>query len=355
MDDNQEKTPLEPQSIPEDNIKKGSKKSITFLCISLLIIVTVGGILYLRVNKLVVPTNYGESVVLKPVDGYKTIIAVGDIACDPTNKFFNEGIGTKDACQQKMVATAIENEKNINGVLILGDIQYDKGELEKYKLSFVEAWKDIKPPLFVTLGNHEYGLGNSDQTFAAFSQYFPAAKLGEKGKGYYSAIIGDWKIYSLNSNCEYVSCNDNSPQINWLNGELAADKNKCSLAMWHHPVFTSGEHRELSSTTRGRNFWKILQQNHVDVILNGHDHNYERFAKQSVDNKLDPNGIREIVSGAGGATHYPLLPLGPKNSEKGVQNRFGYTKMKLYKTHYTWQFIAADNGEVLDSGSDDCI
>lgn len=285
------------------------------------------------------------------------VIAVGDIACAPNESNFNEGNGIVGACQQKAVGRAVENEK-ADAVLLLGDIQYTTGLLADFNLSFVPYWREVKSPIYVAAGNHDYGNGvreaNLKDYGLAFDTYFPQATYQKAGKTYYDFNLGPWQFYVLDSNCTYVGgCDVDSPQLNWLTGKANNTSNLCSVAMWHHPLFTSGPHRLDTDIADRKQFWDVLQSANTDIVLNGHDHNYERFAPQSSEGQPDTKGIREFVSGAGGYSLRKMLQPIQNNSEKQIDDSFGYLVLDLSPGYYSWEFKNID-GMVLDNGTDVC-
>jgi predicted phosphodiesterase len=285
------------------------------------------------------------------------IIAVGDIACSADEANFNDGKGLVDACHQKAVGKAIENE-HADAVMLLGDIQYPTGLVTDYNRSFVPYWRGITIPIYSVPGNHDYGnatrtpsLDGYKQTFKTF---FPSATYEKEGKGYYDFNIAEWQFYALDSNCDYVGgCGDGSDQLNWLTRKVTSSTAKCSIAMWHHPVFTSGEHNALPDITYGRDFWRTLQDAGTDIVLNGHDHDYERFIGQTADGVASDKGIREFVSGTGGYSLRAINEPYTANSEKRIDDQFGYLELELFPGHYTWQFKDVGGG-VLDTGSGSC-
>ena len=173
--------------------------------------------------------------------GDPTIAAAGDIACSPTDGSFNGGLGTSGTCRQLHTSNLLV-DAGLAAVLPLGDVQYECGSsLPDLLGSFDLSWGRVMTLLRPVAGNHEY---NCSATAAGFFEYFGLI-AGEPGKGYYSFDIGNWHLIGLNSNCgvETAGCNATSPQVTWLKEDLAAHPNRCVLAYWHHPLFTSGESR----------------------------------------------------------------------------------------------------------------
>ncbi|MDX6378258.1 MAG: hypothetical protein QOE98_2561, partial [Gaiellaceae bacterium] len=164
--------------------------------------------------------------------------------------------------------------------------------------------------------------------------------------------VGSWHLIALNSNCGNVGgCGASSPQGRWLAADLAAHRNACTLAYWHIPLFSSGGRAAINSQP----LWSALYDAGAEVVLNGHDHIYERFAPQTPGGvRDDARGIREFIVGTGGANHTSLVGLAA-NSEVQNTNTFGILKLTLHANSYDWQFIpAAGTGSFTDSGSQTC-
>ena len=277
------------------------------------------------------------------------IAAAGDIACDPQSSSFNGGLGTPTACRQKYTSDLLLDGAlfpQLAAVLALGDIQYEDGAFAKFGSSYDPAWGRVKTVTRPVPGNHEYGTAAA----AGYFQYFGAA-AGDPSKGYYSYDLGAWHLIALNSNCAAVGgCGTGSPQEQWLRADLAAAASTCVLAYWHHPRFSSGEH---GSDATYDAFWRVLFAAGADVVLTGHDHNYERFALQDPDQRPSPRGIREFVVGTGGRSLRSFLTVQP-NSEVRLNQSFGVLKLTLGATSYAWQFISERDRSILDAGSTAC-
>jgi calcineurin-like phosphoesterase family protein len=222
----------------------------------------------------------------------------------------------------------------------LGDNAYFEGSAKQYSDCYDPTWGAFKSRTFPAPGNHEYQSPGA----TPYYQYF-GANAGTFGQGWYSYEAGDWHVISLNSNYrDGVAVSAGSAQAAWLTADLATHKNRCTLAYWHHPLFTSGPNRP---NTDMRDIWRILYSNGVDVILNGHDHLYERFAPQDPDGRLDVvRGIRQFTVGTGGAALYDVVALSA-NSERVIK-QYGIMKLTLSSDRYDWDFIplagAGDSG-----------
>jgi len=264
------------------------------------------------------------------------IAAAGDIAC-PTGDEPSEG-----SCQQ--LATSDLLVRNVPWtVLTLGDNQYDDGELGEFRRSYAASWGRVKAITRPTPGNHDYHVTGA----AGYHAYFgPLA--GSPHEGYDSFDVGAWHLIALNSNCEAVGCDEGSAQERWLREDLAAHPGACTLAYWHHPRFSSGDHGNDPSVDA---FWRALFEAGADVVLNGHDHTYERFAPQDPDQAADPNGIREFVAGTGGKSLYGFDDPVP-NSQVRIST-FGILELTLRADGYDWRFVSL-TGTVEDAGSGSC-
>ena len=239
---------------------------------------------------------------------------------------------------------------NISGtVFTLGDNAYSNGSASDYTNCYDPSWGRVKSRTRPTPGNHEYQTANASGYFG----YFGSA-AGDPTKGYYSYDLGDWHIIVLNSNssCTTISCAAGSAQEQWLRADLAANTKACTLAYWHHPRFSSG-------ATHGNNtavapFWDALYQYGAEIILNGHEHVYERFAPQTPNATADPaNGIRQFTVGTGGAGLYSFSSTIQPNSEVRNNTSLGVLKLTLRTGGYDWDFIPA-TGSFTDSGSGTC-
>jgi acid phosphatase type 7 len=197
------------------------------------------------------------------------------------------------------------------------------------------------------VGNHEY----NTQGASGYFGYFGAA-AGGPSKGYYSYNRGNWHVVALNSMCENVGgCGADSPMVRWLKRDLAANPRKCTLAYFHHPLFSSGPH---GNQTKMRPTWGVLYAANADVVINGHDHTYERFAPQRPDGTLDRRrGIREFVVGTGGASHYSFGTIKP-NSKVRNADTHGVLKLRLRADSYDWKFVPVAGKTFTDSGSTRC-
>jgi hypothetical protein len=236
-------------------------------------------------------------------------------------------------------------------VYTLGDNAYDNGTADEFKNCYHPSWGRHQARTKPSVGNHEYNtLGAS-----GYYNYFGAA-AGDPSKGYYSYDLGAWHIVALNSMCENVGgCGDTSDpskMVGWLKQDLATHPSTCTLAYWHHPVFSSGS--EHGNDPKMVPSWNALYDAGADVVLSGHDHDYERFAPQTSSGAPDPaRGIREFVVGTGGRSHYSFGTI-RANSEVRNSDTFGVLKLTLHPTSYDWKFVPEAGKTFSDSGTSNC-
>ena len=276
---------------------------------------------------------------------YPVIAAAGDIACDPFDGSYDGGRGTSSACRQ-LATSNLLLRGSYTAVLTLGDNQYEDGAYAKYLFSYARSWGRVKRITRPAPGNHEYETRGASGYF----RYFGRA-AGPPGRGYYSFDLGGWHFVSLNSNCSEIGgCQEGSPEERWLRRDLAAHRTTCTLAYWHHPRFSSGPHGNDESVS---GLWHALYDYGADVVLSGHDHDYERFAPQNVAGALDrAQGIREFVVGTGGKSHYGIGSLQP-HSQVHDSTSFGILALTLKPRSYDWRFVPAV-GSFTDRGSARC-
>jgi hypothetical protein len=234
-------------------------------------------------------------------------------------------------------------------VITLGDNAYDNGTASEFTNCYGPSWGRHLARTMPSAGNHEYNTLNA----TGYYGYFGTA-AGDPSKGYYSYDLGAWHIIVLNSNssCTTISCAAGSPQETWLRADLAAHASVCTLAYWHHPRFNSGASH--GNNTAVAPFWDALYQYGADVILNGHEHVYERFAPQTPAAVADPAaGIRQFTVGTGGRSHYTFGTIQP-NSEVRDATSYGVLKLTLHATSYDWQFVPVAGATFTDSGTGSC-
>jgi hypothetical protein len=224
----------------------------------------------------------------------------------------------------------------------LGDNAYPSGAMKDYRECYDPTWGRHKGRTRPVVGNHEYETPGAEPYFTYFG---PAA--GPAGLGYYSFDLGAWHIVVLNSS---APVGPGSVQAAWLRADLASNRSACTLAAWHHPRYSSGRH---GNADEMRTLWRLLADAGADVVLSGHDHDYERFAPQDADGVLDRDrGLREFVVGTGGAVPTPFGTVAA-NSEVRLAGTLGVLKLTLSSNGYGWEFLTPGAG-VADAGSSTC-
>jgi len=233
-------------------------------------------------------------------------------------------------------------------VFTAGDNVYPNGTVSEFDRCYAPSWGRHRARTKPAPGNHDYNTAGA----AGYYGFFGAA-AGDPARGWYSYDLGDWHVVVINSNCAAMGgCGAGSPQEQWLRDDLTAGAKACTLAYWHHPLFTSGATH--SNTTEMRPIFQALYDHNAEVVISGHNHNYERFAPQSPGGDLDRSrGIRQFVAGMGGISHYSFGAIEP-NSEVRNADTYGVLKLTLHTDRYDWQFIPEAGKTFTDSGTTAC-
>lgn len=241
-------------------------------------------------------------------------------------------------------------------VLTLGDLVYGNGTSAEFANCYDRVWRGLRERTRPAPGNHDYGiyLPVRRRNAAPYFGYF-GASAGPLGKGFYSFDLGAWHIVSLNSMAgEVAAAPSRQEQTEWLENDLAQSAQPCLLAYWHHPLFSSGYHgyERADPGRKTVSLWRILDRHGADVIVNGHDHHYERFAPQTPGGAASSAGIREFVVGTGGARIRPVQGVQP-NSEAILDDPgdHGVLLLTLHPGSYEWQWIRTD-GSVGDRSAE---
>jgi hypothetical protein len=253
-----------------------------------------------------------------------TVYAAGDIAyCAGADPKWS---GAADTAAT--VALRLQSDPHAI-VLTLGDHTYPRGAPAEFTGCYGPTWGRFKERTWPAPGNHEYYTPDAVPYFAYFGE--------RAGNGYYSFDVAGWHVISLDSNLgapKYAS--RQAAQLAWLRADLAAHPARCTLAFWHHPLYSSGGH---GSVPVMREAWRLLQQAGAELVLSGHDHDYERFAPQDADGRRDDaRGMRQFVVGTGGAYPTPFLLTVP-NSAMRDSGRFGVLRLRLLDGAYEWEFL----------------
>jgi PKD repeat protein len=236
-------------------------------------------------------------------------------------------------------------------VFALGDNAYPNGTLANYQTCYGPSWGRHKYRTYPAPGNHDF---DSSATAAGYFSYFGAV-AGTPGQGYYSFDLGAWHIIVLNSSNAFVSTAVGSPQEQWLKADLAASTKKCQLAMFHHPRYYSTTSSAFYPTGSVKPFWDDLYAAGAELIINGHMHDYERFAPQTPAGVPDSaHGIREIIVGTGGGGLDRPNTLFQPTSQAYITGVYGVLRLTLGDGWYSWQFIPVAGQTATDSGTGSC-
>jgi hypothetical protein len=268
-----------------------------------------------------------------PTDQTAILIGAGDIA------------DCKDLSGAEATAKLLDQIPGT--VMAVGDLAYPDGSKGNFAC-YDRTWGRAKSRTRPAPGNHEFHSAGASPYF----DYFGAA-AGNPKTGYYSYELGTWHIIVLNSECKDAGgCEPGSPQEKWLRSDLAAHPATCTLAYWHKPLFSSGSAHGNDLTVKP--LFQALYDANAEVVVAGHDHDYERFAPQAPDGTADAKrGIREFVVGTGGKNHRPFSEPKP-NSEVREATGFGVLKLTLKPDSYDWQFIPEAGKSFTDSGAGAC-
>jgi hypothetical protein len=283
-----------------------------------------------------------------------TIAAAGDIACPPSDPNYNGGNGTGAFCMQAATANLLGSLSNLSAILPLGDEQYQCGEAVNFSAVYALTWGRFKSLEHPVPGNHEYGdtAACSPSNASGYYSYFGAA-AGDPKKGYYSYDIGSWHLVALNSNCAAIGgCGAGSAQDKWLRTDLARNPATCTLAYWHHPRFSAGQTGDDPRTSA---LWTDLVNAHADLVLNGHDHTYQRFAPMDANGGASASGLRELIVGTGGEEHH-TVPLPRPTLQVSDNTTFGVLTLTLGSGNYSGQFLpSAGTGTFTDTFTGTCV
>lgn len=241
------------------------------------------------------------------------------------------------------VATAALLDSIPGTVFTAGDNAYMDGSARNFEECYHPSWGRHRSRTRPVPGNHDYETAGA----AGYFEYF-GANAGPAGRGYYSYELGGWLVLALNSESP---ASEGSAQLSWLRDTLSAARDaRCTIAYWHHPVFTSGPNGD---SPRMRDAWRVLQEFKADVIVTGHDHIYERFAPQTFDGIADQErGIRQFVVGTGGVAL--TGPQARRSTSEVVGTAWGVLKLTLRDSAYDWEFIPASGASFRDSGTGVC-
>jgi 3',5'-cyclic AMP phosphodiesterase CpdA len=269
------------------------------------------------------------------------LLAAGMLSPIPTSAAVTVLVGAGDIarCDSSAdEATAALLGKLGGTVFTTGDNAYPGGSTEDFENCYAPSWGAFLTKTRPSPGNHDYATADA----AGYHEYF-RWRAGPGDRGYYAYERGDWRIYSLDS--QRIT----DAQLDWLSADLAAHPSRCTMAYWHHPLFSSGQH---GNSPEVKAFWSLLYQAGVEIVVNGHDHDYERFAMLRPGGTRSSTGIRQFVVGTGGAPLRPFADVQPNSLARDATHH-GVLRLVLRAETYAWQFVRVD-GSVGDSGTGRC-
>jgi hypothetical protein len=307
------------------------------------------------------------------------IAAVGDMVCHRGTKEGPvrdiERYGICDAMAVSQLVVDGDYEK----FLALGDLQYLRGNIERYRAYYDESFGRVKAITMPVAGNHEYYTRTDGMWGAGYYTYF--GQQAHPPFGYYSTDIGAWHVVILNSQLckekswlprvDYVhglpgdGCRPGDPQYEWLVQDLRDHPNseyRCTLAAFHHPLYKWTEWPKRPTDRVQAPLWRLLRAASVDVVLNGHQHNYQRFEPMNARGEPSDKGMAEFIVGTGGDTYGPF-PAGdtwdgepkPAGLVAYEGKTYGILDLALEPTSYSWEFVTAEGHPVFeDTGTAQC-
>jgi hypothetical protein len=279
------------------------------------------------------PSNKSEPAPTQAEPRGVRVIAAGDIACAPGEPV------TRTSCQQEATAELAQS-LDPDVVLTLGDTQYPESSLSQLMGSYDKSWGALLDKTRPTIGNHEYRTPGAK----GYYSYFKARQPGPPGN--YRFNVGRWKVHVLNSNCKKVSC---AEQAAWLDRGMTAHPAECTIVTMHHPRYSSGD--EHGNDPAVEPLWAVAAKHGTDVVLSGHDHDYERFTPLDARGRPSSEGMTSFVVGTGGKDLYGLGSRQP--GSRIFRAEHGVLALDLRKGSFGWKFHAVD-GSVLDEGVRRC-
>ncbi len=272
------------------------------------------------------PTTSTTSTTAPPAAA--SVLAVGDIA---------------DESDCGAVTAAVVDDFPGAPLLALGDLAYPDGSASDFADCYARNWGQFDARVYPVPGNHEYHSADAGPYFDYFG-----SRAGVDGDGWYSFDYSGWHIVALNSD---ESMSSGSEQYAWLASDLEASSAQCTIAYWHKPRWNVGLHEP--GSTRSDDIWVALKSAGVEIVLGGHDHNYQRWTPQNANGEAVADGIRQFVVGTGGNGLYDQV-IDDSQLEVFSNANYGVLKLDLAPDSYTWEFVSAEGGSFTDSGSGTC-
>jgi hypothetical protein len=281
----------------------------------------------------------GVFVNISPGGSAITIAAVGDTACAPGTAM------TPTSCHHQQISDAIlartQRTPAVEKLLLLGDLQYHSGTAAEFQGSYEPTYGRLKNITIPAAGNHEYNTPGA----TGYYGYFGAAAHGPNG--YYAVGLSPtWQVLVLNSNCTFVACDASSAQYAWVAQNV--NNKPCTIATFHHPRFTSSPRGDATNMDP---IWRLLHDRGATMVLNGHEHTYERFRPLDASGNASVKGLPEFVVGTGGVNYYGYPSHRPNTAAHFAA--FGYLELVLDTTNYRWSFVN-EAGATLDTGTASC-
>jgi len=281
------------------------------------------------------------------------------MACSASDPFFKSGVGDATHCNQLRAADAASSDtaiRSVDKLVALGDIQYNCGSPADYAASYTPSWGRFNSVVAPIVGNHEYNTGpgcpdTNSSSATSYFDYFGAAAHPETA-GKYTYTLGSWLFVNLNSECAKPGvggCGATSAQTKWLKSVLASNAassqpQPCIAAVFHKPLYTANR---LTPVATYRAWWKVLYSYGVDLVLNGHAHNYQRYpALNPNTDQVDPLGPTQYVVGTGGVSLHSMK-ADPVPRPVARAKTFGYLRMVLLPNGWTADFVDTSRSNVV--------
>jgi hypothetical protein len=253
------------------------------------------------------------------------------------------GAGDVARCNEPGAEATAKVLDGVSGtVFTAGDNAYMNGSAADYRACYDPTWGRHRARTRPVPGNHEYQTAGA----AGYFDYF-GASAGPRGLGYYGYTLGSWMVLAVNSE---IPVGAGSAQLAWVRDQLTISQRRCTVVYWHRPLFSSGPN---GANRDMLELWQLLYGMDVEIVINGHDHMYERFAPQTPEGKAHAaRGIRQFTVGTGGAPTY-AVSRSAANSEVAA-SVWGVAAFTLRNDGYSWEFMPAEGVAFRDAGRGEC-